>query len=339
MRDLSSSGNVPICPPESGHRGNPFGPVRWKEVITVERLERIVRAMWSSVGAVAGAVALIVLFGSLSTSNDVTTRSGVTKTERHTPAPKARFLTSTGVSEALARAESRADAAQIRTEGVPREFYFSRVAYRGFGGFSGYGRSWAVDFPKADQIFLSFIDRLLPNLDAYEREFVVTFDDPDVRRFPFLYALEVGRMSLSPPEIEGLRNYLLQGGFLVIDDFWGTREWAQWEYEIRQVLPEYEMVDLPIEHNIFSTFYEIDEIIQVPNVGNGVRGGPTYERDGFIPVVRGIHDDNGRLMVIINWNTDLGDAWEWADDPQYPLKYSTYAYEMGVNFIVYAMSH
>ena len=146
-------------------------------------------------------------------------------------------------------------------------------------------------------------------------------------------------MSLSQPEVEGLRSYLLAGGFLVIDDFWGTQEWANFEYEIRQVLPGYEIVDLPIEHNIFTTFYEIDEIIQVPNVGNGVRGGPTWERDGFIPMVKGIHDDDGRLMVVINWNTDLGDAWEWADDPYYPLKYSLYAYEMGVNFIVYAMSH
>ena len=77
----------------------------------------------------------------------------------------------------------------------------------------------------------------------------------------------------------------------------------------------------------------------MPNIGNGISGYRTHERDGYIPVVRGIHDENGRLMVIINWNTDLGDAWEWADDPRYPLKYSTYAYEMGVNFIVYAMSH
>ena len=89
----------------------------------------------------------------------------------------------------------------------------------------------------------------------------------------------------------------------------------------------------------YTAFYEIDEILQVPNVRNGVRGGPTHQSDGYIPMVRGIHDENGRLMVVINWNTDLGDAWEWADNPYYPLKYSTYAYEMGVNMIVYAMSH
>ena len=232
------------------------------------------------------------------------------------------------------------DRATQRAEGVPREFYFSRVQYTGYGrGFRRRRGSWATDYPKADRIFLSFIDRLLSNLDAYEREHPIRLDDPSVRRFPFLYALEVGSMALTEPEIVGLRDYLLAGGFLVIDDFWGSRQWANWEYEIRSVLPGYEIVDLSLDHPIFTAFYEIDEILQVPNVRNGVRGGPTHQSDGYVPMVKGIHDDNGRLMVVINWNTDLGDAWEWADNPYYPLKYSTYAYEMGVNFIVYAMSH
>ena len=233
---------------------------------------------------------------------------------------------------------AEADEAAQTLEGVPREFYFSRVAYSGYGGYRR-GSRWATDYPKADQIFLSFIDRLLSNLDAHEREHPVRLDDPEIRRFPFLYALEVGSMSLTEPEIVGLRDYLRSGGFLVIDDFWGTRQWANWEYEIRQVLPGYETVDLTLDHPIFTAFYEIDEILQVPNVNNGIRGGPTHQSDGYVPMVKGIHDENGRLMVIINWNTDLGDAWEWADNPYYPLKYSTYAYEMGVNFIVYAMSH
>ena len=224
-------------------------------------------------------------------------------------------------------------------EGIPREFYFSRAAYTGFGrGFRG-GGSWATDYPKADQIFLSFIDRLLSNLDGYEHEHPVLLDDPDLRRFPFLYAVEVGRMALREPEIVGLRDYLLAGGFLVVDDFWGTRQWANFEYEIQAVLPGYEIVDLTLDHPIFTAFYEIEEILQVPNVNNGIRGGPTHQSDGYVPMFKGIHDETGRLMVAINWNTDLGDAWEWADNPYYPLKYSTFAYEMGVNMIVYAMSH
>ena len=319
-----------------------------------ERLERIVRALLPMVGAVV----LIILLGFPPAVTDTTAPSDATNTESFAPFPKtqAHFLSSTAVLEALTwaiddgqpktlfpvdprppfetgvRVKGRADATQIQTSGVPREFYFSRVAYRGYGGFYGRG-SWATDYPRADQIFLSFIDRLLPNLDAYEREFVVQFNDPDVRRFPFLYALEVGGMALGPDEIEGLRNYLLAGGFLIIDDFWDTREWANFESEIRQVLPGYEIVDLPLDHKIFTTFYEIDEIIQVPNIGNGRSGGRTWEcRTRCFPIVRGIHDENGRLMVVINFNTDLGDAWEWADDPYYPFEYSKYAYEMGVNF-------
>ena len=312
--------------------------------ITDERLERIVRALWLGVSAVALILLLGSPLGSPPAVADATTTSDVTNAEGSAPLPNEQpgFSSSPGISDETAvRGGSRASAPQIRTEGIPREFYFSRVRYRGFRGFYGRrGGSWAVDYPKADRIFLSFIDRLLPNLDAYEHEFVVTLAEPDLRRFPFLYALEVGAMSLSPEEIEGLRSYLLAGGFLVIDDFWGTREWQNFEYEMRQVLPEYDIVDLPIDHPIFTTFYEIEEIIQVPNIGSGVRGGRTWEcRERCFPVVRGIHDENGRLMVIINFNTDLGDAWEWADNPYYPLKYSTYAYEMGVNFIVYAMSH
>ena len=251
------------------------------------------------------------------------------------------FLSPETVSAAreLSRSEMSGDAT-VQAEGIPREFYFSRVAYTGYSrGFYGRGRSWATDYPKADQIFLSFIDRLLANLDAYEREHPVRLDDPNVRRFPYLYALEVGRMALTDPEIQGLRSYLMAGGFLVIDDFWGSREWANFEYQMQLVLPGYSIVDLPLEHPIFTTFYEIEEIMQVPNVTNGVNGWQTHERDGIVPMVKGIHDENGRLMVVINFNTDLGDAWEWADNPYYPLKYSTYAYEMGVNMIVYAMSH
>ncbi len=281
---------------------------------------------------------------------DATARSYAANTESSAPFPKAqtRFLSATAVSEALMRAPletglrgaSPASTLQFQRFGVPHEFYFSRVAYSGRGGFYGRGNYWATDYPRADQIFLSFIDRLLPNIDAYLTEFIVTLDEPELRRFPFLYALEVGGMSLRPAEVQGLRSYLLQGGFLVIDDFWDDRQWANFEYEIERVLPGYEIVDLPLDHSIFTTFYEIDEIIQVPNIGNGRAGGRTWEcRARCFPIVRGIHDDKGRLMVVINFNTDLGDAWEWADDPYYPFEYSKYAYEMGVNFIVYAMSH
>jgi len=215
------------------------------------------------------------------------------------------------------------------------EFFFTRAVYNSGG--RRWGASWATDFPKADRQFLTILDRLV-DINAYERENAVQLDDPNIRKFPFLYALEVGDMYMSEAEVKGLRGYLLAGGFLMIDDFWGTWEWGIFESEIKRVLPEYQIIDVPLNHPIFNTVYNIDEIVQVPAINNA-QGGPTWERDGFEPVVRGIFDENGRLMVIINWNTDIGDAWEWAESPYYPLRYSTFAIEITVNIIVYAMSH
>ena len=218
------------------------------------------------------------------------------------------------------------------------EFYFTRAAYNSWRrGWGGRGQSWAIDYPKSDRQFLTVLKRLT-NLDAYDDENAILLTDDNIRRFPFLYALEVGYMDMSPPEVEGLRNYLLAGGFLVIDDFWGTQEWANFEYQMGLVFPGRPIEDLELDHPVFNTFYEIDEILQVPAYGR-YWGGQTSERDGFVPYVKGIEDDDGRLMVIINWNTDLGDAWEWAEQPDYPLQYSTFAFQMGVNMIVYAMSH
>lgn len=217
------------------------------------------------------------------------------------------------------------------------EFYFTRAAYSSFGRGGGRRGAWATDYPKADRQFLTVLRRLT-NLDAFAYENAVLLTDERLRRFPFLYALEVGYMNLSPEEVTGLRDYLKAGGFLVIDDFWGTQEWLWFEHQMQQVFPNRRIVDLDMAHPVFSTFYDIEEILQVPAYRRYYGGGYS-ERDGYVPYVKGILDDDGRLMVMINWNTDLGDAWEWAEQPDYPLDRSTFAYQMGVNMIVYAMSH
>lgn len=227
---------------------------------------------------------------------------------------------------------------QVDANAYGPEFHFTRAYYSsGLNGF-GRSRSWATDFPKADRQFLYLIQRTLSLLDPDEDENPRRLDDPELRRFPWLYMVEVGSMSLSTSEIEGLRGYLEAGGFLVVDDFWGSWEWANFEEEMRKVFPIRPIVEIPIEHEIFRSFYNIEEILQVPSINNAVRG-RTSEQDGIVPHVRGILDDNGRIMVVINWNTDLGDAWEWAESPDYPFEYSSFAYKLGVNYIIYSMTH
>lgn len=235
-------------------------------------------------------------------------------------------------SSAIAPVESNANA---------HEFYLTRGIYSGEYDDDGDGGRWAVDYPKADHQFLVALKRLSV-LDAYELDNAIKLTDPKLRRFPLLYLVEVGSMSLTNAEVLALRNYLLAGGFMVIDDFWGSWAWDQFVAQMHRVFPDRAIVELPLEHPVFSTFYNIDSILQVPNVRLGaesVRGGSTHEYDGIIPHVRGIFADDGRLMVLINWNTDLGDAWEWADNPEYPLKFSTYAFEIGINFVIYSMTH
>jgi hypothetical protein len=221
----------------------------------------------------------------------------------------------------------------------PTEFYFTRAMYgsRIRGGDPRF-IPWRIDYPKADRQFIMGLQRL-SNLDVDAREHAVRLDDPELRRHPFLYAVEVGYMNLTDAEVQGLRSYLLAGGFLVVDDFWGTLEWANFERQLKRVIPEYPIVDISPDHPVLSSFYEIPGLVQVPNLAQGIRGGPTWERDGYEPRFRGVFDDADRLMVAIVWNSDLGDAWEWADHPRYPLRYSTFAYEMGLNLIIYGMSH
>jgi hypothetical protein len=253
------------------------------------------------------------------------------------PAPRpaaaeAPFLArAVGLDEAEVGTVLLAELAQLRAAGGRDPgFRFTRAVY------SGWRNRWATDYPKSDQQFAAVLARLT-NVDASPLANPVRLDDPELRRYPFLYLVEPGYMTMTAAEVAGLRAYLDAGGFLVVDDFWGTREWANFEGEMRQVYPDRVIEELPLSHPLFSIFYRIDDIVQVPAINRAA--GPTHEQDGYVPHVRGIFDDDGRLAVVINWNTDLGDAWEWAEQPHYPLRYSTYAFRMGVNLVVYALSH
>lgn len=232
-----------------------------------------------------------------------------------------------------------------------RAFTFARAMYSEMRAFrlgsdwlGDGGPTWSIDYPLADRHMMAVATRL-SNLDACEWEYPVALDDPDLRRFPFLYSLEWGYADFTEAEVQGLREYLLAGGFLMIDDTWGSLEHANLEYQLRRALPEYPVVDVPRAHLLFRSYYTIEgEIVQVPNAGNGrqmglgMPGARTWERDGYDPHVRGVFDDTGRLMVVIFGNTDLGDALEWAEDPRYPLEYSTFASQIFLNTIIYAMT-
>jgi hypothetical protein len=217
------------------------------------------------------------------------------------------------------------------------EFTFVRVVYTGLGPW-GYYKAWYTDWPKSDRQFILGIRRLT-NIRVAEQEKTLPLTAPEIFSYPFLYAVECGHWNLTDAEVLALREYLMRGGFLFCDDFWGSREWENFRRNMSRVLPEAIIMDLPMSHSIFHSYYDIHQIIQVPNVGNAIYSDQTSEQDGFVPHCRGIQDQNGRLSVLINWNTDLGDAWEWADLPGFPAKYSTYAYKIGINAIVYAMSH
>jgi len=227
-------------------------------------------------------------------------------------------------------------------ERLLHEFNFTRGMYSDdFSIGDELGGSWSIDYPKADRHFLFALDRL-SILDASAEEHAVKLTDPDLRNLPFLYALEVGAMQLTDAEVDALRDYLLAGGFLFIDDFWGSWAWKNLAEQMLRVFPEREIVEIPVTHPIFHVMYDVEEIKQVPNLHNGIeynRLGITHENDGVTPHVRGIFDEHGRLMVFINWNSDLGDAWEWADHPQYPSHFSTYAVKLGINVVIYAMTH
>jgi hypothetical protein len=217
------------------------------------------------------------------------------------------------------------------------EFTFARMVYTGLGPWNYY-KAWYTDWPKSDRQFILGVQRLT-NIRIAEQGKTIELTDPELFRYPFIYSVECGHWNLTDAEATALRDYLKRGGFLFCDDFWGSKEWANFQQYISRVLPGASIVDLPLDHPVFHAYYDIDQIIQVPNVGNALYENHAYEQDGFVPHCRGIMNEQGRLMVLINWNTDLGDGWEWADLPGYPAKYSTYAYKIGINAIMYAMSH
>lgn len=200
------------------------------------------------------------------------------------------------------------------------------------------GTSWTQDYPRADRHFAQALRRLT-RIHARSVEQPVNLDDKDdVYNWPWLCAGEMGDWKLTDAQAQTLREYLLRGGFLMLDDFWGTEEWDRFQESMKLVFPDRPAVEIEDKDAIFHTVYDLDDRYQVPGQW-ALRRGTTYRNDGAVPHWRGIYDDHGRVMIAMSFNSDLGDSWEWADDPQYPEKYSALGIRIGVNYVVYAMTH
>jgi len=210
--------------------------------------------------------------------------------------------------------------------------------YRGrFDGDFRQGLSlWTQDYPRADRHFSRAVQRLT-RIHVRSVEQPVDLEDGDeVFHWPWLYAVQVGEWGLTASEAKVLREYLLRGGFFMADDFHDTEEWQEFERRIRQVFPDRPIVEIPDADSIFHTVYDLDQRYQVPGRAHLRQG---YKYNGIGAHWRGIYDDQGRIMIAISYNSDVGDAWEYADDPAYPEKIADFAIRLGVNYVVYAMTH
>jgi len=218
----------------------------------------------------------------------------------------------------------------------PGEFSFARFRYP--SAFGGWRRaSWGTDANKAERVFLQGVRRLT-RVNARSVEEIIDADDEEIFHWPWLYAVEVGYWRLNDGQAKRMRQYLDRGGFLMVDDFHGSREWATFEDSLRRVFPDRTVVDLDDEEQIFNLLYNLKDRFQVPG-RQFIWSGSTYERDGVDARWRAILDEKNRVQVLICHNMDLGDAWEWADDPQYPERFASLAYRIGINSIVYSMTH
>jgi hypothetical protein len=226
-------------------------------------------------------------------------------------------------------------------------FVFARLRYNSessrWGRYRGGGK-WATDYPDAD---LNFSYRLqqMTSLQVSPKGAVVDIVAEQLRHYPFIYMIEPGGISISDEEAKVMRDYMLNGGFVMVDDFWGEEEWDVFYRALKQIFPDREPMELPVEHEIFHMVFPLKVKPQIPSVGHAMAGreqGITAERwDAETPHYRAIYDDKKRMVMIICHNTDLGDGWEEeGTDPWYFREFSEkYAYPLGINILFYALTH
>ena len=226
----------------------------------------------------------------------------------------------------------------------PAEWSGARLRYRdyggGFRGRRGFGREgrWGTDYPLGGRHLAEGLRRLT-KVNARSVEQVVELDETDdIYNWPFLYAVEVGHWTLNEKEGAQLREFLDRGGFLMVDDFHGTYEWEVFQEGLKAVFPDRPIVDLDQSEQIFGILNQVDIKVQVPGM-QYMRSGRTYEQDGVLPTWRAVMDSRNRILVAICHNMDLGDAWEYSDDPRYPAEFAIVAHRVLQNYVTYDLSH
>ena len=213
---------------------------------------------------------------------------------------------------------------------------YARFEFRGRRDWREGGTSWTEDYPRADRHFVVALRRL-SRVNARGLEQPVNPDDvDDIYNWPWLYSGLTGNWDLKDEQAAKIREYLLRGGFFYTDDFWGADEWQGFEAGMKKIFPNRDIIDLPDDDQLFHTVYDLEKRYQI--IGEwGLQSGP--RQGGITPQWRGIRDNSGRLVVAITANSDIGDSWEFADAPRYPERYSALGIRIGVNYVLYSMTH
>ncbi|HMV52070.1 MAG TPA: DUF4159 domain-containing protein [Blastocatellia bacterium] len=243
------------------------------------------------------------------------------------------------------------DLPQVSENGIPKtdpnlsgRFTFVRVRFdtSQFAQYYGYnnvlgdgGPPWSHDYPVAGRHLMKIMSEL-SKIDATQdiNEPILSFDDPMLFKFPFAYLCEVGFMNLNDAEIAGMREYLKRGGFLLVDDFRRPNEFANFQYNVKRAFPELELKKLDASHPIFNCFFSIKADEVKPVYGGGYVSNVTLN-----PEFWGLEDETGRLMMIVNYNYDVSDYWQFSDNAFRPIEETNEAYKFGVNYIIYALTH
>ena len=230
---------------------------------------------------------------------------------------------------------------------IPGGFTFCRLIYARTRR-EQRGQGWRTDYPDGDSNLMTRLSQLTPTpisewLDGRPGFAVLRATDSELFRCPFLFSSDVGTAGFSNEEVENLREYILKGGFLWADDFWGRPAWSHWVGQIERVFPEFPIEDLPLEHPLFSIVYQVKEIPQIPSIQYWRQsGGRTSELGAMssTPRLRVIRDETGRILVLMSHNTDIADGWEReGEDQAFFARFSPDAYALGINILIWTMTH